>query len=202
MALVNEWKKWKIKDNTESENKMIMKWKMSTTKFHMLHVQNQLIWCWVEWWLMTNHKFQCGYKVILTIYSMKEENVINFWTIHTWNYHQLFKLVVHCLDCKDIPLFLSLYNSIKFHCPPDTTKKFCIWDYMSSICKIPKLRNTLVNFGYARLHGMLHIAWNNCQSMENSIISIHVRFLNLENQLVMPFSLCFLIKKNDILKKW
>jgi len=39
------------------------------------------------------------------------------------SHNQLLNLVAHCLDWKDIPLFLSIYNSIKYHHPPDTTKK-------------------------------------------------------------------------------
>jgi len=77
--------------------------------------------------------------------------------------HQLFNLVAHCLDQKDISSFLSLYNSIKFHCPPDTKKFLPLRQHVPHL-KNPKLRNTLINFGYAKLqHVLLHIAWNDCQ---------------------------------------
>jgi len=40
------------------------------------------------------------------------------------SHNQWLNLVAHCLSQKDIPSFLSIYNSIKYHHPPDTTKKF------------------------------------------------------------------------------
>jgi len=42
------------------------------------------------------------------------------------SHNQLFNLVAHFLDHKDVSSFLALTSSIKLHCPPDTLKNSCL----------------------------------------------------------------------------
>jgi len=96
------------------------------------------------------------------------------------SHNQLLNLVAHCLDQKDIPLFLSIYNSVKYHHPPDTTKTIPAFETTCPPFVNPKIKEYFGNLCICKT-----LAWAVAHLLERvsmngkNIDCIHVMLMNL-----------------------